>query len=296
VVSKHPADRRARAGASCTCCSRSTTPRSPPARGGGQGVRATLEEWQERPPAARLQRSVTRPTCCSWRSRRPDEAAGASDRHRSDRGRARRHVSTWSYLSLTEGSEYTDTPERYREEMAAKGVEGEDLDRRVEQFAERMAKYTEDKLHPRMPEWELVCFYPMSHRREGADNWYALDYEERKRLMGEHGRSGRAYTGRVLQLVTPRPAWTTGSTGSACSPTTCRRQGDRLHDALRRGLGALRGVRALRHRDPPLPADLVAEIGLDRPMPATLDPVPCCCTWTSTRARAATSTSTCVTC
>jgi hydrogen peroxide-dependent heme synthase len=109
---------------------------------------------------------------------------------------------SWSYVSLTEGSEYTDTPERYREEMAAKGVTGEDLDRRVEQFAERMAKYTEDKLHPQMPEWELVCFYPMSHRREGDDNWYALDYEERKRLMGEHGRSGRAFTGRILQLVT----------------------------------------------------------------------------------------------
>jgi hydrogen peroxide-dependent heme synthase len=108
---------------------------------------------------------------------------------------------TDSYLSLTEGSEYTDTPERYRELMVAKGVEGEDLDRRVEQFAERMAQYTESKLHPLMPEWELICFYPMSHRREGDDNWYALDYEERKRLMGEHGRSGRAYTGRVLQLV-----------------------------------------------------------------------------------------------
>ncbi len=109
---------------------------------------------------------------------------------------------TWSYLSLTEGSEYTDTPEQYREQMAGKGVTGEDLDRRVEQFAERMERYTEDKVHPRLPAWELVCFYPMSHRREGDDNWYALGYEERKRLMGEHGRSGRAFTGRVLQLVT----------------------------------------------------------------------------------------------
>lgn len=108
---------------------------------------------------------------------------------------------TGSYLSLTEGSEYTDTPERYREAMAAKGVTGEELDRRVEQYAQRMADYTESKLHPDMPEWELLCFYPMSHKRDGADNWYALDYEERKRLMGEHGRSGRAYTGRVLQLV-----------------------------------------------------------------------------------------------
>jgi hydrogen peroxide-dependent heme synthase len=112
----------------------------------------------------------------------------------------------WSYLSITEGSEYTATPEQYREEMAAKGLAGEELDRRVEQFAERMAKYNEDKLHPNMPEWELACFYPMSHRREGDDNWYALDFDERKRLMHEHGKSGRAFTGRVIQLVS-------GSTG-----------------------------------------------------------------------------------
>lgn len=110
-------------------------------------------------------------------------------------------ILTGSYLSLTEGSEYTDTPERYREMMEAKGLSGDELERRVEQYAQRMADYTESKLHPNMPEWELLCFYPMSHKREGADNWYALDYEERKRLMGEHGRSGRAYTGRVLQLV-----------------------------------------------------------------------------------------------
>ncbi len=113
---------------------------------------------------------------------------------------------SWSYLSLTEGSDYTTTPEQYREEMAAKGVEGEDLERRVEEFAERMASYLESKLHPRMPEWALGCFYPMSHRREGADNWYSLDFEERKRLMHDHGRSGRAYTGKVVQLVS-------GSTG-----------------------------------------------------------------------------------
>lgn len=113
---------------------------------------------------------------------------------------------TWSYLSLTEGSAYTTTPEQYREELAAKGVEGADLERRVEEFDERMQAYLRSKLYPQMPEWEVACFYPMSHRREGDDNWYSLDFEERKRLMHEHGRSGRAYTGRVTQLVT-------GSTG-----------------------------------------------------------------------------------
>ena len=112
----------------------------------------------------------------------------------------------YSYLSLTETSEYTPTADSYREEMAAKGVEGDDLERRVQEFAERMADYNRHKLYPDMPDWEVACFYPMSHRREGQDNWYELEFEERKRLMHEHGRSGRAYTGRVLQLVT-------GSTG-----------------------------------------------------------------------------------
>lgn len=119
---------------------------------------------------------------------------------------ARAFTLDWSYLSLTEGSEYTTTPEQYREQMAAKGVSGDDLDRRVDEFDQRMQRYTEDKLHPQLPRWETMCFYPMTHRRAGDDNWYALDHDERKRLMGEHGRSGRAFTGRVLQLVS-------GSTG-----------------------------------------------------------------------------------
>ena len=46
----------------------------------------------------------------------------------------------------------------------------------------------------------------MSKRRTADDNWFALAYEERKRLMLGHGRVGRTYAGRVLQLIT-------GSTG-----------------------------------------------------------------------------------
>ena len=53
---------------------------------------------------------------------------------------------------------------------------------------------------------KLICFYPMSKRREGDDNWYALSFEERKALMMGHGTLGRKYAGRVTQLIT-------GSTG-----------------------------------------------------------------------------------
>jgi chlorite dismutase len=51
-----------------------------------------------------------------------------------------------------------------------------------------------------------ICFYGMSKRRSAEANWYATPFEERKRMMYEHGTSGRAFRGRVLQLVT-------GSTG-----------------------------------------------------------------------------------
>ena len=171
-----------------------------------------------------------------------------------------------SYLSLTEGSAYTETPEQYRETMAEKGVSGEELERRVEQFAERMEAYTESKLHPRMPDdWALLCFYPMSHRRIGEDNWYALPYEERKRLMGEHGRSGRAYTGRVLQLVTASTGlddWEYGVSLFAHDLTDVKS----IVSTMRYDEASVRyaefgpfviGVRRS-------PAELVSEIGLDR--------------------------------
>jgi len=37
-------------------------------------------------------------------------------------------------------------------------------------------------------------------------NWFTLPFEERLELMHEHGASGRAFSGRVLQVIT-------GSTG-----------------------------------------------------------------------------------
>ena len=50
------------------------------------------------------------------------------------------------------------------------------------------------------------CFYPMSKRRNVGQNWYELPFEERLELMYEHGKSGRTFAGRIVQLVT-------GSTG-----------------------------------------------------------------------------------
>jgi len=172
---------------------------------------------------------------------------------------------TWSYLSLTEGSEYTQSPDEYRAYLTDEGVEGDDLDRRVAQFAERMEKYTDDKLHPQMPAWELACFYPMSHRRSGDDNWYSLDFAERRRLMHDHGRSGRAYTGRILQLVsgsTGLDEWEWGVTLFAHDLADVKDivYTMRYDEASARYAEFGDFVIGLRRS----PADLVAEVGLER--------------------------------
>ena len=88
-----------------------------------------------------------------------------------------------SYVSLTEVSEYAaGLPEETRRA----------------------------RLFPQLPPEgkTAFCFYPMSKRRDPAPghNWYALDFDARKELMLGHGKVGRTFAGRILQLIT-------GSTG-----------------------------------------------------------------------------------
>ena len=97
-----------------------------------------------------------------------------------------------SFVSLTETSEYTTTEEQERGRLSSHG-EGLDeaaIEARLEAWRARMAKYREDKLHPRLPLKKLICFYPMAKRRGGKANWYQLPFEERRRLMGGHARVG----------------------------------------------------------------------------------------------------------
>ncbi len=57
------------------------------------------------------------------------------------------------------------------------------------------------RLWARIPERRYMCFYPMSKRRAERDNWYALPYAERLKLMNDHGKVGRSYHGRVTQVI-----------------------------------------------------------------------------------------------
>ena len=115
----------------------------------------------------------------------------------------------YSYLSMTEESEYMTSDAEYAEQLQReKGYASgnPDFEKAMAEFNTRMTKYRKDKLYPVLPVWEVFCFYPMSKRRAPGQNWYGLPFEERKRLMAGHGRVGRKYAGKILQLIT-------GSTG-----------------------------------------------------------------------------------
>jgi chlorite dismutase len=118
----------------------------------------------------------TRPTSRSWPS---GPTCGGSTAAGRPSGRGVSIVD--SYVSLTEVSEY------------AKGLPEAMLAAR---------------LHPTLPPEgkPAFCFYPMSKRRNVGQNWFSRPYDERLELMHGHGKTGRTFAGRVLQLIT-------GSTG-----------------------------------------------------------------------------------
>ena len=115
----------------------------------------------------------------------------------------------YSYLSLTEESEYITTDQEYAETLAQEQNIGPDSPKFAEamnSFRERMKHYRQDRVYPTLPDWPIICFYNMNKRRGEQRNWYALPYDERRKLMKGHAAVGREFAGKVKQLIT-------GSTG-----------------------------------------------------------------------------------
>ncbi len=116
----------------------------------------------------------------------------------------------FSYLSLTELSEYTTTESDYAAETLEKerGLNAGTAEHEaaLAEFRERMKHYGQWRLYPPLPDWPVVCFYPMNKRRGAQQNWYRLTYAERKNLMSGHARIGRQWTGKIKQIIS-------GSTG-----------------------------------------------------------------------------------
>jgi hydrogen peroxide-dependent heme synthase len=57
------------------------------------------------------------------------------------------------------------------------------------------------RLWAKIPQRRYICFYPMDKKRGEGVNWYMLPFEERARLMLDHGKIGRTYHGLVTQVI-----------------------------------------------------------------------------------------------
>ncbi len=119
-------------------------------------------------------------------------------------------IPAFSYLSVTELPEYVTTDEdlkRMIQHGERKLVPGTpEFEAAFTAAKTRNDEYKHYRLYPEMESWEAMCFYPMSKKRNLADNWYSLDFDARKKLMSGHAKTGRKYAGKISQMIT-------GSTG-----------------------------------------------------------------------------------
>ena len=117
-------------------------------------------------------------------------------------------VPEFSYLSVTELPDYVSTDDDLKAMLARESVVPghPQFEERFAAAQKRNLEYQHYRLYPELDDWEVMCFYPMSKKRNLQDNWYSLDFDVRKKLMAGHARTGRKYAGRISQLIT-------GSTG-----------------------------------------------------------------------------------
>lgn len=113
-------------------------------------------------------------------------------------------VPTYSFVSVTEVSEYVPTAEQYGQRLIEEGTDPESpaFKAKVKAYADREVKMREQRLTPELPPWPNMCFYPMNKIRDPHANWFTLPSAERHKLMSEHGRTGMTFAGKVTQLIT----------------------------------------------------------------------------------------------
>jgi hydrogen peroxide-dependent heme synthase len=109
----------------------------------------------------------------------------------------------WSFVSMSEVSEYVPTLERFRERLIADGADphSPELAAKVSAYERRLPMMNQQRLHPDFPDWPAACFYPMNKSRVPGANWFTESFSRRNALMAEHAQSGIAFAGKVSQLI-----------------------------------------------------------------------------------------------
>ena len=113
-------------------------------------------------------------------------------------------ISAYSFISLTEVSEYVPSVEQYGQRLVSEGEDPESAayKAKLKAYEGREEAMRRQRLYPELPPWPATCFYPMNKKREVVENWFLLDFDARSRLMTEHAKTGMTFAGRVTQLIT----------------------------------------------------------------------------------------------
>jgi chlorite dismutase len=113
-------------------------------------------------------------------------------------------VPTYSFVSITEISEYVPTVEQYAARLQQEGTNQSDpaYQAKLRAYEQRLPMMNQQRLYPDFPAWPATCFYPMNKARHPLANWYQEPFSKRAELMAEHATSGIKFAGKVSQLIT----------------------------------------------------------------------------------------------
>ena len=109
---------------------------------------------------------------------------------------------TTSYVSVVELGMYEMTAQIHAR-LGEQGLKAgsPEFEKAFDAEMEEQRKRVMGRLFLEVPARRHVCFYPMNKHRGEAKNWYAAPFEERARMMRDHGTIGRHYAGQVNQII-----------------------------------------------------------------------------------------------
>ena len=110
---------------------------------------------------------------------------------------------TTSYVSVVELGLYDSTARMWRTFQEQGLKPGTDEWKKAQdEEVERQRKAMEPRLYPAIPPHRYLCFYPMDRKRGEERNWYTVPFNDRNRMMHDHGMIGRKYAEVVRQIIT----------------------------------------------------------------------------------------------
>ncbi|MCR9199359.1 MAG: heme-dependent peroxidase [Planctomycetaceae bacterium] len=113
-------------------------------------------------------------------------------------------IPTYSFVSITEISEYVPSVEQYAERLTREGTAPGDpaFEAKVNAYRQRLPAMNKQRIYPEIPPFPVITFYPMNKARHPLANWYTEPFSSRSAMMAEHATSGIKFAGRVSQLIT----------------------------------------------------------------------------------------------